>query len=250
MLTATLSFTLGAVRMSARGAVVQRLHAVETMAAVDVVCTDKTGTLTTNRLRLDRVVPLADGMSEEDVRGRLRLFASASLDRENKNLAAVRAALGEEPVELIDQIPFKSQNRYSAVRVRAAARSRAGAGACEALRSHLAPGSASWEAAWKELLPTGLRLLLFADDRLPDKFGNTLDGFTVRPLALVALSDELRPEAPAVLAALAAQGIAFKVISGDNPETVRRTVGGLDLPLAREPIVWGTSSPRRPTRPR
>jgi cation-transporting ATPase E len=241
VLTATISFTLGAVRMSARGAVVQRLHAVETMAAVDVVCTDKTGTLTTNRLRLDRVVPLADGMSEEDVRRRLKLFASASLDRVNKNLAALRAALGEEQVELTDQIPFKSQNRYSAVRVRAGGSEYALVlGACEALRSHLAHGVGDrWEAAWKELLPTGLRLLLVADTDSRGKFGTTLDGVAVRPLALVALSDELRPEAPAVLAALAAQGIAFKVISGDNPETVHATVGGLNLPLAREPIVSG-----------
>jgi cation-transporting ATPase E len=215
VLTATISFTLGAVRMSARGAVVQRLHAVETMAAVDVVCTDKTGTLTTNRLRLDRVVPLADGMSEEDVRRRLKLFASASLDRVNKNLAALRAALGEEQVELTDQIPFKSQNRYSAVRVRAGGSEYALVlGACEALRSHLAHGVGDrWEAAWKELLPTGLRLLLVADTDSRGKFGTTLDGVAVRPLALVALSD--------------------------NPETVHATVGGLNLPLAREPIVSG-----------
>jgi cation-transporting ATPase E len=241
VLTATVSFTLGAVRMSARGAVVQRLNAVETMAAVDVVCTDKTGTLTTNRLRLDRVVPLTDGVSEEQVRERLRMFASASLDRDNKNLAAVRATLGEVAVERLDQIPFKAQNRYSAVRVRAGDTEHALVlGACEALRGRLVPGADDrWEVAWKELLPTGLRVLLFADTDHQGPFGPTLDGVVVRPLALVALSDELRPEAAAVLAALAAQGIAFKVISGDNPETVRATVGGLDLPLAREPVVAG-----------
>src|SRR5262249_33237272 len=80
VLMATLAFTLGAVRMSRRGAVVQRLSAVESMAAVDVLCMDKTGTLTTNRLRLDRVVPLA-GLSEEEARPLLRLFAAASLAR-------------------------------------------------------------------------------------------------------------------------------------------------------------------------
>jgi cation-transporting ATPase E len=58
-------------------------------------------------------------------------------------------------------------------------------------------------------------------------------------LALIALSDELRPEAAAVLVALAAQGITFKVISGDNPETVRATVGGFDLPMSHEQVVTG-----------
>src|SRR5262245_36644863 len=61
----------------------------------------------------------------------------------------------------------------------------------------------------------------------------------LRPLGLVALSDELRAEAGAVLEALAAQGIHFKILSGDNPETVRATVGHLRLPLAREPVVSG-----------
>src|SRR5207249_2011675 len=111
-------------------------------------------------------------------------------------------------------------------------------GACEALRAHLAPGVAgNWEAVWRELLPTGLRLLLFADAEHCGPFGPTLDGMALRPLALVALSDELRPSATAVLAALAAQGIAFKVISGDNPETVKATVADLDLPLAREVVA-------------
>ena len=100
------------------------------------------------------------------------------------------------------------------------------------------------EAAWHELLPTGLRLLLFAEAHPPGGDGATpfqgsLEGFVLRPLALVALSDELRPEAGAVLEALAAQGIAFKILSGDNPETVRATVAHINLPLAQEAVVSG-----------
>ncbi len=241
VLTATISFTLGAVRMGARGAVVQRLSAIETMAAVDVVCTDKTGTLTTNRLRLARVVPLTAAVSEPEVRERLRLFASASVDHRNKNLEAIRAELGSGSVELLDQIPFQSRNRYSAVRLRAdGAEHTLILGAWESLRDHFAEGSEDeWEAAWQRLLPTGLRILLFADSDHLGPFGPALDGVSIRPLALVALSDELRPNAAAVLTALAGQGIDFKVVSGDNPETVRATIGGLGLPLVNEPVVSG-----------
>lgn len=241
VLTATVSFTLGAVRMSSRGAVVQRLNAVETMAAIDVVCTDKTGTLTTNRLRLDHVLPLTDALPEAEIRDRLRLFAATSLDRENKNLAAIKAALGDAPVELVDQIPFKSQNRYSAVRVRSGGSEfTLVLGAFEALRDRFTPGTlAGAEAAWRKLLPGGLRLLVFADSDYRQSFGATLEGEALRPLALVALSDELRPEAATVLTELTRQGIAFKIVSGDNPETVRATVGGLDLPMAREPVTSG-----------
>ena len=246
VLLATLAFLLGAVRMSRQGAMVQRLSAVESMAAVDVLCMDKTGTLTTNRLRLDRLEPLG-GASAEEVRQRLCLFASTSLDRDNKSLAALRDALGETRAELVDQIPFKSQNRYSAVRVRAGDGELVLAlGAPEALGPRL-EGACGWEERWQELRGTGLRLLLFAESARCVPFNGTLDGFPLRPLALVALSDELRPEAPAVLEAFAGQGIRFKVISGDNAETVRATVSHLKLPLASEPVVSGDqlSGPQR-----
>jgi cation-transporting ATPase E len=242
VLMATLAFLLGAVRMSRRGAVVQQLNAVESMAAVDVVCTDKTGTLTSNRLQLDRLHVLAADLAEADVRARLRLFAWASIDQQNKSIQALRAALGVAPadVKVLDQLPFKSQNRFSAVHLRHGAEERVLVmGACEALRDHLVVPAADWETAWHALLPTGLRLLLFAETDRPAPLSGSLAGSALQPLALVSLSDELRPEAGRVLEALAVQGIAFKVLSGDNPDTVRATVGRLRLPLAHEAVVAG-----------
>jgi cation-transporting ATPase E len=241
VLMTTFAFTLGAVRMSLRGAVVQQLNAVESMASVDVLCMDKTGTLTTNRLTLDRVHPLGDG--EAGAREWLRLFAWATLDERSKSVQALRAALGTPAIrpELLDQVPFKSQNRYSAVRVRVAGAEQALAlGAFEALRPLLENGTGERaEAEWQLLLSTGLRLLLFAEVTGAGPFNGSLEGFALRPVAVVGLGDELRAEAGAVLEALAGQGIRFKILSGDNPETVRATVGHLKLPLAHEPVVSG-----------
>jgi cation-transporting ATPase E len=251
VLMATVSFTLGAVVMSSRGAMVQRLNAVEAMASIDVICTDKTGTLTTNHLRLARLTKLAGSLSEEDVRRRLALFASASVDRQNRNIQALRTALGEQKAEVLDQIPFKSQNRYSAVRIRDGEVERVLVlGAPEVLQSgRRAAGSGQWEAEIQELQRQGLRVLVFAEvepDQVTQITFSSLSSLPAArcplpavPTAVIALSDELRPEAAEVLKALTAQGIAFKVVSGDNPETVRAMVGSLDLPLASEPIVTG-----------
>jgi cation-transporting ATPase E len=230
VLMTTLAFTLGAVRMSYRGAVVQNLNAVESMAAVNTLCLDKTGTLTTNNLRFERLQLVTAALSEDEVRQRLRLFVSMSPDHGSKNLAAFRASLGESPGELLDALPFKAQNRYSAVRVRAANREHVLVlGACEALLPLLTAGAAQVEAAWKDLRHTGLRLLLFAeaDEAQARPFAGSLDGFHLAALALLGLSDELRPEATAVLQALAEQDIAFKVISGDNPPPPPATVAPL-----------------------
>jgi cation-transporting P-type ATPase E len=158
VLTATVAFALSAVRMAGRGALVQRLSAVESLASVDVLCMDKTGTLTTNRLRLERVHVPAGGLSETEVRRSLSLFASASVDRRDRGLRAIREALGEVAADLLDQIPFQARNRYSAVRVRDGGSERVLAlGAYESLRGQLeGPDEGDLHSTWTELLPTGL----------------------------------------------------------------------------------------------
>lgn len=240
VLTATVSFTVGAVVIGRRGALVQRLNAVEAMAAVDVICTDKTGTLTTNRLRLEHLHALADVVPEAEVRRRLALFANASVDSQNKNIQALRVALGTAASEVLDQIPFKARNRFSAVRLRDGGTERVFVfGAPEAV----IPGVATWDDELRRLRASGVRVLSFAEVPAEHvarmKFEpDTLPG-PLRCLALIGLADELRPEAAAVLQALSAQGIAFKVISGDNPETVRGTVAHLNLPMSSEPVVTG-----------
>src|SRR6185437_9010639 len=105
---------------------------------------------------------------------------------------------------------------YSAVRVRSEVGEQILVlGACEALRPLLGETN-RLDLVWHELLDTGMRLLLFAEaDNPPDrKFAGSLEGFALRPLALVAFRDELRPEARSVLEELAAQGIDFKILSG------------------------------------
>lgn len=257
VLMATFAFVLGAVRMSRRGALVQILNAVESMASVDTLCMDKTGTLTTNRLHLENLRGLDKEMPEDDIRERLRLFASASLDRSSKALAALREALGETPAEVLDQLPFKSQNRYSAVRVRHGSEELVFVlGACEALQPFLTgirAGSVSDGFDIPSLtLPArmlGLRVMLFAEAVNPPEreFAGTLEGFVLRPLALVAIGDELRPEARHVLEDLASQGIRFKILSGDHADTVRATAALLTVgtnaqavkALAETPVVSG-----------
>ncbi len=241
VLLTTLVFVLSAARLSRSGAVVQRLSAVEGLAAVDVLCTDKTGTLTTGRLALDHLECFA--VPEADVRRWLGAFAAASVDRRNKSIEALRESLPFETsgMEVVDQLPFQSQNRFSAIQIRIEGESRLGVlGSAEALRPRLS--ESDWtavESAWHKQLSSGLRLLLFADGTTTDPLAGRLPEVPLRPLALIALRDELRPEAAAVVAALAAQGIRFKVVSGDHPETVRATVASLGDALEGGTLMTG-----------
>ena len=122
-------------------------------------------------------------------------------------------------------------------------------GAPEAL-GPLIGGSITPGTSWDELMKSGLRVLLFAEaaEYARAQFEGSLDGFALRPLALVGLSDEIRPEAQQVLEGLAAQGISFKILSGDNTDTVRATVEPLGRAshhpalrsLADGPVVSGS----------
>jgi cation-transporting ATPase E len=261
VLMTTLALTLGAVRLASRGAVVQRLAAVEAMASVDVLCADKTGTVTTSNLTVDRVDVLAD--DEVGVRAMLRLFAWATTDEGNRSVQALRSIFPkpDEPFSPIDQVPFKSQNRFSAVRVRTAGGEAVLVlGSPDALIPRLAGEAAGRvEARFRELLPSGLRLLAFAvaaptpevvTGPLAKMFGDgqRTDKPLLRPLALVGLRDELRPGVDRVIESLAAQGVGIKLLSGDHPDTVRATVSRLDLPLARGPVRTGADLEASPDR--
>ncbi|QEL19893.1 HAD-IC family P-type ATPase [Limnoglobus roseus] len=242
VLLATLVFVLAATRLSRRGAVVQQLAAVEGLAAVDVICTDKTGTLTTGRQTLDRVVAFAE--PEAAVRGWLGAFAAASADGRNKSIEALRETLaaGAERIDVRDQLPFQSHIRCSAILANGTGEPRLFVlGSFEALASRFPESDrAAVEAAWRELLPTGLRLLAFADGHGgADGFYGRLPDIPLRPLAVVALRDKLRPQVVDVLAELAAQGIRLKVVSGDHPETVRATVRALGAAFGGQAIVTG-----------
>jgi magnesium-transporting ATPase (P-type) len=120
-------------------------------------------------------------------------------------------------------VPFKSQNRFSAVKVRSVDGEHVFVmGGLDALKPRFT--ESDWIGAKaEELIPGGLRLLAFAE-------GSELTTGPLKPLALVALRDELRPDAAAVLTELTGQGMRFVILSGDDPRTVRATVGHLNLP--------------------
>jgi cation-transporting ATPase E len=261
VLAATISFIVGAVALGRRGVLVQQLSAIETMASIDVICTDKTGTLTTNKLTLEFVhglgaIPDNNAIPNNNatldivaIRQALGWFASASVDRDNRNIGAIRQAVGTVAVQLLDQIPFKSSLRYSALRVVHDGVPRLFVlGAIESLRQRSSVLDGSFDELVRSSQERGLRLLLFAeaDGKTSLTDAAELPDVPLRPLALLGLADELRPGASAVLEALAVQGIDFKVISGDNPQTVQGTVRHLHLPMARDAVVSGDELARSP----
>ncbi|GAA5138152.1 HAD-IC family P-type ATPase [Pseudonocardia adelaidensis] len=219
-----LAYTRGAALIASRGALVQQVNAVESISHVDVVCTDKTGTLTTGRLALKDVEPLGG----QDAAAALGAFAR-SATTQNLTTAALAASLPGTAWEVRDEVPFASSLRWSGVVTSEGAWV---LGAPDALAPHLArplPASAVAERAG-----SGLRVLLLARAVDPDAPLRDADGRAALPpleaVGLVAMADELRPEVAETVRRFAAGGVALKVLSGDDPRTVAAlaTQAGLD----------------------
>ncbi|MGR7027361.1 HAD-IC family P-type ATPase [Geodermatophilus sp. URMC 62] len=212
-----LAYTVGAARSARDGALVQQVNAVESISNVDVVCTDKTGTLTTGRLTLAEVLPVGPLPAAEVEH--LVGTAARSTAAANLTTAALAAALPGEELPVREEVPFSSALRWSAVRTDDGVLV---LGAPDSLAPALQGASPTDAVAART--GQGLRVLVAArpvdpaaplrDDggrpRLP----------ALEPLALVVLADELRPGVPETVARFAADGVDLKVVSGDDPRTV------------------------------
>lgn len=229
LLSLTVTFTIGALRVSRAGAIVQETSAVEALNYIDIVCLDKTGTLTTNRLALADLVWVAGADAEPALGGWLAAFLASSAG-ESRTATALADALGSprNGARAVAGVPFASARRWSALVLERGGERRCFVlGAPETL---LAAGEApALRAAYAAAAERGLRGVVFAEaaaEALPDPDAPLPP---LRPLALLTLGDELRREVRGTFALMAELGITAKVISGDNPHTVVALLRQLEI---------------------
>jgi cation-transporting P-type ATPase E len=240
-LAITAAYALGALRIAGHGALVQQANAIESLSNVDVLCLDKTGTLTSGRLALAEVQPMGIAMADADLL--LGGFA-ASVTAGNATTRAIGTALPGRRLAVRDEIAFASDRRWSGLLVAGWPEPEAFVlGAPEVLRPHLpAERRDDVDAAVERSASTGLRVLLFArcerSEGLRDAAGAPSLPRRLVPVALLLLRDELRSAVKQTLEDFAAAGIALKVISGDHPVTARAVAIQAGVVVAG-PVVLG-----------
>ena len=213
-LLTSVALAVSVIRLARRKALVHDMSSIETLARVDVLCVDKTGTITEPGMQVAGIVPLDEARySAQRVEQILASFYAAA-GAENETGRAMTARFQGEALWKAERvIPFTSAAKWSAV-------SFAGHGAfvVGAPEFVLGPEYAAWKAAVEEYTAQGERVLLLAGYDGPLD-GPQLTGALV-PAALIRISNRIRPEAPETFRYFAEQGVAIKVISGDNPLTV------------------------------
>jgi cation-transporting ATPase E len=240
ILLISLTAAVSAFKIAQRGVLAQQLNAIESLASVDVVCTDKTGTLTEPTSRVVGLVPAAGG-DEAALARELARYAASSPSRNSTLQAIADAGLAEpEPGHVAGQVPFSSRRRWSALDL---GDERLVFGAPERFantdvtlanraRSEATAGRRVLELARTEAPLTGDG----PEPRFPD---------AVRPLGLVVLAERLRPNAADTVAFFTAQGVALKVLSGDAPATVGAIAKDAGVP-GSSPALDGEALPSEP----
>jgi len=226
ILLVSLTFALSAVRMARRGALTQQLNALESLASVDVVCLDKTGTLTQAELRVTDTVPVdGAGAALADALGVL----AASAGVRNTTLRAIGAHFPDTPRTLEQEVPFSSRLRWSGMRTDGITHV---LGAPELLPLGALAGRAEQEArAGRRVLALARTTERFAEDGAERRLPGGLE-----LVGLVVLAERLREHARETVAFLHDQGVRLKVLSGDRPETVGAIAADAGIPVEGGPV--------------
>ncbi|HVX42358.1 MAG TPA: HAD-IC family P-type ATPase [Mycobacteriales bacterium] len=220
VLITSVAFALGVIRLGRRQCLVQELPAIEGLARVDVVCADKTGTLTENGMRLSDVRSLGAGEAETALAA---LFHADP--RPNQSLEAIGEAYGADPGWPVRAtMPFSSARKWSGATFEG--HGSWVLGAPDVLLSAADPARTQAE----DIGAQGLRVLLLG--RIDSAVDAADAPGPVTPVALVVLEQRIRPDARPTLEFFAEQEVQVKVISGDNARSVGAVAGTLELPGA------------------
>lgn len=213
-LLTSVAMAVSAMKLAKKKVLVQDMNCIETLARVDVLCVDKTGTITESKMEVQDVVPLGTDKPEylESV---LAALYTGTEPENDTGRAMTEAFARDKAWRRTGQIPFNSQTKWSAARFE-----NEGWFAVGAPEFILGPKYAEIQEAVEPWSALGCRVLLVAQYKAQPEANWPLDPEQVQPMALVVLSNRIRATAPATFHYFAQEGVSIRVISGDNPLTV------------------------------
>lgn len=229
ILLTSVSLAAGVVALGRRNALVNELFGIETLARTDVVCMDKTGTLTSGEMVLDRTLAL-NGVPPEEIAAYMAALLRASADETPTVRALAEAFPASNAPEIAQAVPFSSARKWSAAQAEGLGSVVLGA------PERLLKGEALKQA--QALAAQGLRVLALLRAPAP-LCGEALPEGLV-PAALLCLRDALRPNVQKTVRYFGEQGVTLKVISGDSPLTVSHAAAAAGVPGADRMVDLST----------
>lgn len=231
VLLMSVTFAVAAVRLAKRDTLIQQMSASESLAAVDTICVDKTGTLTAGKLRLTGV-EYADGVDPGDGAAALGRFAASAGNR-NQTLETIAEKFPGRAEPVSGEVPFSSEWKWSGVSLNG------GSGGATYVMG--APDILTESGAMtlpprlagklEEETAAGRRVVAFGrtSEALPDDPA-AAGAPRLTPVALVVLEETLRPDAAETIAQMRSEEVDLKLISGDARATVTAVAYSVGVP--------------------
>ncbi|HEM3179789.1 cation-translocating P-type ATPase [Streptococcus suis] len=211
LLTIT-SLLTAVIKLGIKNVLVQEMYSVETLSRVDVLCLDKTGTITQGKMTVENLLPLTNHYSLDTIQQILATYIQTSEDT-NSTAQAIRKEYGdlEHHYKASHIIPFSSDRKWGAMTIENIGR--IFLGAPEMLLTQNPPSVSEAQARGSRVL-----ILALSQQSLPSSQNQLPEN--IEPLALLEIADPIREDAAETLAYLRSQEVTLKIISGDNPVTV------------------------------
>lgn len=247
-LVATLAQLAAARKLSDRHVLIRNPNAVEALARLDVVCFDKTGTLSENRLKVKQVRPVRGRSRDAVIAAAASTIVAHDGKADHATDEAIRLAAGTLDLDGRDAyLPFQSGRPFAASLTGTRLRIK---GAPEVLSTALARNAVDLTPMIAELAAEGLRVLAVAERTLTARQAaqaaadpaamERLCRSALKPIGLLGLADTPRENAAALLAELGERGIGVRLITGDHPLTAAVIATELGLAVTEDQVITGT----------
>ena len=207
LLTIT-SLLTAVIKLGLKKVLVQEMYSVETLARVDMLCLDKTGTITQGKMQVETVLPLTQDYDKNAIAKILTSYMAHSEDKNPTAQAIRKRFAGEVAYPMISSLPFSSDRKWGAMELEGLGT--VFLGAPEMLLDAEVPEA-------REALERGSRVLVLALSQEKLDHHKPSD---IQALALIEILDPIREGAAETLDYLRSQEVGLKIISGDNPVTV------------------------------
>lgn len=242
VLMASVTFALGIYRISKIGAIVQKLNAIESFANVKIVCTDKTGTLTQNKLAVNRITPLTQKYNESDIQSLLGTYAKYSSDK-NATLRTLDIYKAGENVNVIEEIPFSSENKMSLLQLTVNNEQLTFIlGGYDILNEK----SITKADAEKIFDNDGLKIyrnLLFGVEtsgRPLAELSENLSEVKIEPICIVSITDQVRGDVMDAINLFHKNDIEIKILSGDNAYAIQAVAKEIGWNIKDDELISGS----------
>lgn len=241
VLLASVTFAVGVYRISKIGAIVQKLNAIESFSNIQIVCMDKTGTLTKNKLSIRYINNLTD-LPDKDIETLMGTYAKFSSDK-NATLKTLEKFTPFSNASITDETPFSSENKMSLLQLNIEGKERIFVlGGLDILTNNLDENE---KAKAKEIFEkNNLRIyrnLLFGEVKDVDSIKSITDHKTmnVDPVSMISITDEIRDDVMNAIELFQKNGIQFKILSGDAPEAIQAVVKEIGWSISDDQLITG-----------